>query len=186
MADELESNNNPEEPAEEEEANLRGGEASDPPARGRKPEWPGVTPKQGAFLSALVANGGQHGKAAKAANLTRQSHYQWMKTDEHYQELHRQAMIQVTVVLEDEAIRRAIDGQEKGIYYQGQQCGTELVHSDGLMMFLLRAADPEKYRERSDVKAKVDVTHKFSGTMEELLATYREIVSKESQNAQQT
>lgn len=184
MPDEIESNNNPEEPAEEGEANLRGGEASDLPARGRKPEWPGVTPKQASFLSALVTLAGQHGRAAAAAKIPRQLHYHWLKTDELYKELHREAMLQVTVVLEDEAIRRAVEGAEKGVFYQGNKCGTEIVHSDGLMMFLLRGADPEKYRERSEVKAKVDVTHKFSGTMEELLATYREIVSKEGQSAQ--
>lgn len=164
----------------EEELDFGGGGRSDPPAKTRKPAWPGATPKQAAFLTALVFHAGQHGKAAKAAKIARQLHYHWLKTDELYKELHREAMLQVTEVLEDEAIRRAIEGQEKGVYYQGAQCGTEIVHSDGLMMFLLRAADPEKYRERSEVKGKVDVTHKFSGTMEELLATYREIVSKES------
>lgn len=167
-------------PAEEEQ-DAGGDEGSKTPTR--VPAWPGAKPKQAAFLTALVFHAGQHGKAAKAAKIARQLHHYWLKTDEYYKGLHREAMTQVTEVLEDEAIRRAIEGQEKGVYYQGAQCGTEIVHSDGLMMFLLRGADPEKYRERSEVKGKVDVTHKFSGTMEQLLATYREIVSKEAQGS---
>lgn len=47
----------------------------------------------------------------------------------------------------------------------------------GGKMFLLRGANPEKYRERTEVKGQVDVHHKFSGTMEELLATYRKLTS---------
>jgi len=150
------------------------------PEPAAEPNWPGARPKQAAFLTALVFHAGHHGKAARAAHISRQSHYKWMKGDQHYRALHTEAMEQVTVVLEDEALRRSMEGTKKGVYYQGVQCGTEVVHSDGLMMFMLRAAAPDKYRERSEVKGSVDLNLKFAGTMEELLALYREVVSREN------
>jgi hypothetical protein len=143
-----------------------------------QPAWPGAKPKQAAFLSALVFYSGQHGKAAKAAKIARQQHYQWLYTDEHYRSLHDRAMAQVTQVLEDEAIRRAKEGTKKIVYYMGEECGRETVYSDGLLMMLLKGANPEKYSEKREVKAQVDVSHKFSGTMEELLATYRKLTTE--------
>jgi hypothetical protein len=136
--------------------------------------WPGATPKQAAFLTALIFHGGQIGKAAKSAKVARQRHYDWVD-DQVYKALYDRAMVQVVGVLEDEAIRRAKEGVEKTVYYQGFPCGTEMQYSDAILMFLLKAAAPEKYRDRAEVKAEVDVTHKFSGTMEELLATYRKL-----------
>ena len=120
--------------------------------------WPGAEPKQAAFLTALVFHGGQHGKAAKSARISRTLHYHWLKTHTNYQVLHAGAMEQVTEILEDEALKRAQEGA-----------------SDAMLMFLLKAANREKYGERTEVKGKVDVTHKFEGTMEELLATYRKL-----------
>jgi hypothetical protein len=145
------------------------------------PAWPEVKPKQAAFLTAFVFHAGQVGKAANAAKIHRSTHYEWIRTDEHYRKLHASALIQVTSVLEDEAIRRAVEGVSKGVYFQGEQCGEETHYSDGLLMFLLRGAAPEKYRERSEVTGRVDVNLKFQGTMEELLATYRRIADQESE-----
>ncbi len=142
--------------------------------------WPGAKPKQAAFLTALVFRGGHHGQAARAAKIARATHWNWLKTDQNYRDLHKDAMGQVTEILEDEALRRSIHGTERGIYYMGEKVATEKVPSDGLAMFMLRAADPEKYRERSEVKSEVKVQHKFEGTMEELLALYRKLAIKEN------
>jgi hypothetical protein len=132
-------------------------EQIDSPAESPQTTWPGATLKQAAFLTALVFHSGQIGKAAKSAKIARGSHYWWLEQVE-YKAHYDRAIAQVVGVLEDEAIERATVG-----------------HSDSLLMFLLKAAAPEKYRERAEVKAEVDVTHKFSGTMEELLATYRKL-----------
>lgn len=153
-------------------------EQEEPPVVDR-PVWEGAAPKQAAFLTALVFHGGHHGKAANAAKIARSTHWRWLESDQQYQVLHRKAMGQVTEILEDEALRRSIHGTERGIYYMGERVATEKVPSDGLAMFMLRAADPEKYRERSEVKSEVKVQHKFEGTMEELLALYRKLAMKE-------
>jgi hypothetical protein len=120
---------------------------------------------------------GQHGKAAKAAKIARATHYRWLESDEVYRGLHKRAIAQVTVVLEDEAIRRAKEGVTKGIYFQGDRVAVERVYSDGLMMFLLRGAAPEKYRERTEHSGEVTHKHRFEGSLEDLLATYRQLLA---------
>ena len=142
--------------------------------------WPGAEPKQAAFLTALVLRSGQFGKAARDAKINRATAYRWLG-DENFEQLYKRAMLQVTQQLEDEAIRRATEGVTKGVYFQGTRVATERVYSDGLMMFLLRGAAPEKYRERTEVSGAVNHTHKFAGTMEELLATYRHLLAKKTE-----
>jgi hypothetical protein len=149
------------------------------PEPAESPNWPGAKPKQAAFLTALVFHAGQVGRAAKLARIARSTHHRWLELDEQYRALHARALKQATEVLEDAAIKRAVEGTKQSVYYQGEECGKQTVYSDALMMFLLRGAAPEKYRERAEVKGDVNVHHKFSGTMEELLATYRKLTSGE-------
>ena len=52
-------------------------------------------------------------------------------------------------MLEDEAIRRAKDGvREKPVYQGGKLVGHVQEYSDTLLIFLLKGARPEKYRDR--------------------------------------
>ena len=50
--------------------------------------------------------------------------------------------------LEDEAVRRAKDGVEKPVYQGGKLVGHVQEYSDTLLIFLLKGARPEKYRDR--------------------------------------
>lgn len=52
-------------------------------------------------------------------------------------------------VLEAEAFLRASSGRDKPVYYQGNVVGTVKDYSDSMLMFLLRANRPEKYRNNS-------------------------------------
>ncbi|MGE3569449.1 MAG: terminase [Gammaproteobacteria bacterium] len=54
--------------------------------------------------------------------------------------------------LEQEAFRRAVEGVERGLYYQGERYGSEREFSDHLLVVLLKARMPEKYRERFEVR----------------------------------
>ncbi len=54
--------------------------------------------------------------------------------------------------VEAEAHRRAVEGVDKPITYQGQITATYRDFSDTLRIFLLKAHRPEKYRKRSEVK----------------------------------
>lgn len=47
--------------------------------------------------------------------------------------------------LEQEAVRRAVEGVDRPIYQQGALVGVERVYSDNLLLALLKANDPKKY-----------------------------------------
>lgn len=79
-------------------------------------------------------------------------HYRRMRRDPEYALAFHQAREQAIGVLEDEAVRRAVEGTKKPIYYKGYRCGYELVYSDTLMQFLLSAANPVKYRQNHKVE----------------------------------
>lgn len=53
---------------------------------------------------------------------------------------------------EEETARRAFEGVDKPIVYQGEVTGTFKEYSDTLAVTMLKAHRPEKYKERSEVK----------------------------------
>ncbi|NPV80809.1 MAG: hypothetical protein HPY52_11115 [Firmicutes bacterium] len=103
-------------------------------------------PKKRAFLAAF----GQVGnltQAAEIAGINRNTHYDWMQ-DPEYAEAFEVAKKEAADRLEAEARRRAVEGVEEPVYYQGQVCGTVRRYSDTLLIFLLKGALPDKYKER--------------------------------------
>jgi hypothetical protein len=89
--------------------------------------------------------------AAKASNVFRASHYRWMQTDPDYKQKFYEAHEEACDLLEAEATRRAVQGIEEPIYYQGVECGKIKKYSDTLLIFLLKAARPEKFKDRHEV-----------------------------------
>lgn len=53
--------------------------------------------------------------------------------------------------LEHEARRRAVKGVDEPVFYQGNVCGVVTRYSDTLLIQLLKAHRPEKYRERHEL-----------------------------------
>lgn len=53
--------------------------------------------------------------------------------------------------LEGEVHRRAFEGVDKPVTFQGEITDTYKEYSDNLAMFLLKAHRPDKYRERTDL-----------------------------------
>ena len=43
-------------------------------------------------------------------------------------------------------------GVDEPVFYQGAQCGAVRKYSDTLLIFMLKARRPEKYRERANVE----------------------------------
>jgi hypothetical protein len=108
-----------------------------------------------AFLAAY-ARCGRVTKAADAAQTNWRNHYNWLKQDDQYAAAFAAAARIFGDFLEDEAIRRAVEGFERKVFYGGEHVDNETVYSDTLMVTLLRGAKPEKYREH--VKIEQDVT----------------------------
>ena len=100
-----------------------------------------------AFLSTLTAACNVTA-ACKAAGIGRQTAYQWRKEDEAFALAWAEALEEAVDALEKEAWRRAAEGVEKPIVYQGVVTGTYREYSDRMMEILLKAHRPEKYIER--------------------------------------
>ena len=60
-------------------------------------------------------------------------------------------------MLEAEAVRRAVQGVKKNVYFKGEIIDTEIIYSDSLLALLLKAAKPEKYSERVRNETNVNV-----------------------------
>lgn len=103
----------------------------------------------------LIARGNTAACAARTVGVRRNAMFDLRKRDPEFARQWAEADEAGTEALEQEAIRRAVEGVERGLFYQGVKYTTEREFSDPLLMFLLRARAPEKYRERYEVKHEV-------------------------------
>lgn len=74
--------------------------------------------------------------------------YRWKLDDPEFDENMRMAEQVAVMVLEDEATRRAVYGTDKAIYQGGKFMGWQREYSDALLITLLKAKAPHKYKER--------------------------------------
>ena len=95
--------------------------------------------------------------AARATNIGRQSHYDWLKKDKKYQVAFAEAEVAASDALLQEARRRAIQGVEEPILYKGKVVRTIQKYSDSLLMFLMKGDQPEKYRDNHHITGGLDV-----------------------------
>jgi hypothetical protein len=91
--------------------------------------------------------------AARATGVSRGVVYKWKDEDEAFAAAFGEADVAATEVLEAEARRRAVEGNphtkswyDRSGLLVAQE--TEITYSDTLLIFLLKARDPRKYRER--------------------------------------
>ncbi len=96
--------------------------------------------------------------AAEIALISRRTHYLWIEKDSAYAAAFEEAKVAAVDSLVKEARRRAIQGVEEPVIYQGKLSldadGNPLVirkHSDVLLIFLLKGMMPETFRERHEV-----------------------------------
>lgn len=119
----------------------------------KKDQW------QAAFLAELSATGNVS-DSAKAAQVSRVFVYEQRRADEAFAAAWADALDQAADVMEREALRRAIEGWDEPVFGsmgQGQgsgQIGAVRKYSDTLLIFLLKGARPEKYRDRHEVTGK--------------------------------
>jgi len=98
------------------------------------------------FLKELRENGGFIGKACEAVGVSKQSVYVWRESDPEFAANWERAVDLATEDLEKEARRRAYQGVEEPVFYQGEVCGHVRKFSDTLLMFTIKARKPE-YRD---------------------------------------
>lgn len=127
-----------------------------------------------AFL-ADFARTGNVTESCENVGVNRSTVYVWQEKDDQFVAGWREAEIQATERLESEARRRAVDGTQKPVYQGGQLVGYITEKSDTLLIFLLKAHAPEKYRDNVSVTVQVKaeaerIAAKLGKTAEEVLA----------------
>jgi hypothetical protein len=140
--------------------------------RTKKEETSNLSPKQVAFLAAY-AETGTVTTAALHARVARRSHLNWLK-NETYAEAFAQAEERAVQIMETDARRRAIQGVEEPVIYQGKlqyepkrdKYGREVKDAHGdvvysnkpltvrkpsdlVLMFLLKSKRPLIYRDNA-------------------------------------
>jgi hypothetical protein len=118
----------------------------------RKKRRAKLTPKKLAEFLDLLSTNGNVTLSAETCNLARRTLYDLRTTDEQFAQAWEDAMSMAADYLEAEARRRAVEGWEEPVYYQGDEVGYVRKYSDTLLIFLLKGANPEKYRERSSTE----------------------------------
>lgn len=112
---------------------------------------------EAAFLVAVVESGGNVTEACRSSGLTRSAIYVWRKDDEAFAAAFDEALEHGTDAMEDEVTRRAFQGVEESVFYQGKKCGAVTRYSDTLAIFMLKARRPDKFKDR--------VASEFTGTL---------------------
>jgi len=127
--------------------------------------------KRDRFLAELRHTGGNVSKACAAVNLSRSAAYEWKREDLEFAALWDAAIEETTDALEQEIYRRAHNGTDKPVFYQGEQCGAVREYSDVLAMFILKARKPDKYRDRHEI-SNPDGTSLLQPVAEAILKVY--------------
>ena len=101
------------------------------------------------FIEHLHLHGNKE-RACRAVNISRVLVWRHRNADPEFAQAVEDAIQCGNEALVDEAHRRAYEGILKPHYYKGEHCGLERVHSDTLLMFLIKKNDPS-YRESYQV-----------------------------------
>ena len=86
-------------------------------------------------------------KACEIVDISRDTFYRWLREDADFKKAYQAAREQAIEALEDGATRRAYEGVERPVYQGGKQVGMIREYSDTLLIFLLKAHRPTKYRD---------------------------------------
>jgi hypothetical protein len=113
------------------------------------PDW------QEKFLKAL-ADTGNVKAACHVAGVARPTVYEHRHKDESFAAAWETAIEESVDLLEIEARRRAVKGTDKPIFHRGKQVASVKEYSDTLLIFLLKANRPEKYRDNYKLNELLD------------------------------
>jgi len=149
-----------------------------------------------AFLAAYRATASVT-RAALAAQIRREAHYRLLERSADYRAAYKAAAIEAAQTLEDEAVRRAVEGTTRPVMYHGKRIlipadsskprgkKTPLLereYSDALLLALLKAKKPKEYREKIEHAVEPETALRFDGTMQDLLAHYHKLEQEARQS----
>lgn len=94
--------------------------------------------------------------ACDAVEISRQTFFNWKKSDPDFQAAWNDAWDDGADLVEDEALRRAVEGVEEPVYQGGVLVGRKRVYSDKLMERMLEARKPGLYGRNTQVAVQVN------------------------------
>lgn len=115
------------------------------PARTQQRDW------KPAWLEAFEKTG-MVMQACKIAKVGRSTVYDARQRDETFALAWADVEEATTERMEREAYRRAVEGVHRDVFHRGQVVGAEQHYSDTLLIFMLKARRPDKYRENLHVE----------------------------------
>ena len=102
--------------------------------------------KRRVFLARL-AECGRVNRSASLAQVDRSLLYKERAANPQFAQEWQDALAMAMGAAEDEVYRRGVRGIDKAVFYKGEQVATVREYSDLLLMFLLKANNPAKYRD---------------------------------------
>ena len=90
-------------------------------------------------------------EAARAIGMARRSLYDARARDSEFAQLWDVAVEEASDRLEGEAWRRAVEGWDEPVFFQGKVVGAVRKYSDRMLELLLKGHRPEKYKDRHEV-----------------------------------
>lgn len=111
-----------------------------------------LTPKKRQQILEIIGETGSARKAAKRVGCTYQAIYYLRKNHQDFADGFATAMSEYQDKLEEECDRRAYEGVDHPVTYEGRITDAYKDYSDTLLMFRLKAIDPGKYRDNSRVE----------------------------------
>jgi hypothetical protein len=123
-----------------------------------------ISLKQREMITALELSNGNVVKACELADVASSTHYRWVDSSPEYRAALRIVERDTISRLEAEADRRALEGVARMKFHRGQaiidpRTGKpylEREYSDRMLEMRLRALDPERYRDRHDLRISQD------------------------------
>lgn len=106
----------------------------------RRAQW------ERAFLTSIKKLGNVSAACA-AAEIERSTAYRAREKFADFAAEWDEALEMAADAMEAEAQRRATQGVDEPVFYKGVECGAVRKYSDTLLIFLLKAARPKKFRE---------------------------------------
>jgi hypothetical protein len=93
---------------------------------------------------------GVKNKCAAACGVTDETIDQWRKKDEEFSRQYDEAYNLYRDRLEEEALRRAVEGVPEPVYFKGEVVGHILKYSDNLLTLMLKRHIPA-YRDKATI-----------------------------------
>lgn len=112
---------------------------------------------------------GNRSRAARASGISATMVWMWRKEEPGFQEAYDRALSIAAELHEDEMFRRASEGVLEPVYQGGELVGGIRKYSDTLLIFALKGAMPEKYRENIKIEGTVDVVGRLRAARERAL-----------------